>query len=54
MIYLVYEKQDLIAETDNPEYLQALVKSHPTCSVRELGTDKPSAVPASKPVKKAH
>jgi hypothetical protein len=40
MIYLIYEKQELIAETDSLEYLKKVVKAHPDCAVRELGTGK--------------
>ena len=40
MIYLVYREQDLIAETDSLDYLKRVVKSHPDCSIRELGSRK--------------
>ncbi len=50
MIYLVYEQQELIAETDNLEYLKKVVRTHPDCSIRELGSKRvyrPKLVPKS-------
>lgn len=40
MIYLVYERQELIAETDSVEFLKALVRAHPDCAVKELTSGK--------------
>jgi len=40
MIYLVYDRQELIAETDSLEFLKAVVKEHPDCAVKELSSGK--------------
>ena len=40
MIYVICDKQELVVETDNLEYVKNIVRSHPDCSIRELGTDK--------------
>ena len=40
MIYLVYEKKDLIAETDSIDFVKKLVKKNPDCRVKEATTDK--------------
>lgn len=40
MIYLVYDRQELIAETDSLEFLKSVVKEHPQCAVKELVSGK--------------
>jgi len=40
MIYIVYDRQEPIAETDSLEFLQAVVKEHPECAVKELTSGK--------------
>lgn len=40
MIYLIYEKQNLIAETDSLEFVKQVVKSRPGCAIKEIGTSK--------------
>lgn len=40
MIYFIYEKQNLIAETDNLEFVKTVMKKHPGCLAKELGTGK--------------
>jgi hypothetical protein len=40
MIYLVYDRQELIAETDSLEFLKVVVKDHPECAVKELTSGK--------------
>jgi hypothetical protein len=40
MIYLVYDGQELIAETDSLEFLKVVVKEHPECAVKELTSGK--------------
>ncbi len=40
MIYLVYQQQALIAETDSLDYIKKVVKTHSGCSVQELGSRK--------------
>ena len=40
MIYLVYDRQELIAETDSLEFLKAVVKEHPQCAIKELTSGK--------------
>ena len=40
MIYLVYDRQELIAETDSLEFLKTVVKDHPDCAVKELASGK--------------
>jgi len=40
MIYLIYEKTDLIAETDSLKFVKEVVKSRPDCLIKEIGSDK--------------
>jgi hypothetical protein len=40
MIYLVYEKQELIAETDTLDFVKQVVRVHPDCAIKEMGTGK--------------
>jgi hypothetical protein len=40
MIYQIYEKMDLIAETDSLKFVKEVVKSRPGCMVKEIGTGK--------------
>ena len=40
MIYLIYEKQNLIAETDSLDFVKEVVRSRPDCAVKEIGTGK--------------
>ena len=40
MIYQISDTPDLVVETDNLEYVKKIVRSHPNCSIRELGTGK--------------
>jgi hypothetical protein len=40
MIYLIYEKKDLIAETDSLKFVKEVVKSRPDCLVKEIGSGK--------------
>jgi hypothetical protein len=39
MIYLIYEKTDLIAETDSLQFVKE-VKSRPGCLIKEIGSGK--------------
>ena len=48
MIYLIYEKTDLIAETDSLKFVKEVVKSRPDCLIKEIGSGniyKPKLVP---------
>ena len=36
MIYLIYENNDLIIETDNPEFVEKILKQRPDYEVRQL------------------
>ena len=40
MIYLISDTPDLLVETDNLEYVKRIVRAHPNCSIRELGSGK--------------
>jgi hypothetical protein len=40
MIYLIYEKTDLIAETDSLKFVKKVVKSRPDCLIKEIGSGK--------------
>ena len=40
MIYLIYEKTDLIAETDSLKFVKEVVKSRPECLIKEIGAGK--------------
>jgi hypothetical protein len=40
MIYVVYERQEPIAETDSLDFLKAVVRAHPNCAVKELVSGK--------------
>ena len=40
MIYLIYEKKDLIAETDSLQFVKEVVKSRPDCLIKEIGSGK--------------
>ena len=40
MIYLIYEKTDLIAETDSLKFVKEVVKSKPECLIKEIGSGK--------------
>jgi len=40
MIYLIYEKTDLIAETDSLKFVKEVVKSRPDCLIKEIGSNK--------------
>ena len=38
MIYQIYRGRDLIAETDNMDFVKSVVHRYPDCSIRELLT----------------
>ncbi len=40
MIYFIYEQNNLIAETDNLQFLKTVAKKHPGCLVKEARTGK--------------
>jgi hypothetical protein len=40
MVYVIYAKQDLVVETDSLDYVKKIVRAHPDCSIRELGSGK--------------
>jgi hypothetical protein len=40
MIYLIYEQQNLIAETDSLKFVKEVIKTRPDCAVKEIGTGK--------------
>ncbi len=40
MIYLIYEKTDLIAETDSLKFVKEVVRSRPDCLIKEIGSGK--------------
>jgi hypothetical protein len=40
MIYLISDAPDMTVETDNLDYVKTVVRAHPNCSIRELGSDK--------------
>jgi hypothetical protein len=40
MIYLIYEKADLIAETDSLKFVKEVVKSRPGCLIKEIVSGK--------------
>jgi len=50
MIYLISDTPDLLVETDNLDYVKKVVRAHPNCSIRELGSGKvyrPRLVPGN-------
>ena len=38
MIYQIYRGRDLIAETDNMDFVKSVVHRYPDCSIREMLT----------------
>lgn len=40
MIYLIYEKSDLIAETDSLKFVKEVARSRPGCLIKEIGSGK--------------
>ena len=40
MIYLIYENNDLIIETDNPEFVEQILKQRPDYEVKQLAPAK--------------
>jgi hypothetical protein len=40
MIYLIYEKTDLIAETDSLKFVKEVIRARPGCLIKEIGSGK--------------
>ena len=40
MIYQISDTPDMVVETDSLDYVKKIVRAHPNCSIRELGTGK--------------
>ena len=38
MLYDIYKDGDLIAETDNVDFVKSVIHEHPNCSVRDAAT----------------
>ena len=56
MIYLISDTPDMVVETDNLEYVNKIVRAHPNCSIRELGSGKvyrPKLVSKASPLETA-
>jgi hypothetical protein len=50
MIYRIQANPELVVETDSLEFVKKVVRAHPECTIRELGTGKvyrPRLIPPS-------